>query len=121
MSGTEGRRPLSPRTWKDSRDAGFGGWLVLEGVPGLHWAPYQPYTSRTYPIPRNERPAPSSMYQRRVLLKDGGLLDLKLSEDPIISFTDAQDHGVAKGRLYPEEKKGHRTPSRKSTRRRPRP
>ena len=55
---------------------------MLEGVPGLHWAPYQPYTSRTYPIPRNERPAPSSMYQRRVLLKDGGLLDLKLSEDP---------------------------------------
>ena len=67
---------------------GFSGcwiWRVvgaLEGVPGLQWAPYQPHTSRIYPTPGNERPAPSDMHQRRVLPKDGGLLDLELSEDP---------------------------------------
>ena len=82
MSGTEGQRSMSPGTWKDSRDAGFGGWLVLEGAPGLPWAPYQPYTSGRYPTPGNEWPGSSDMHQRSVLPKDGGLLDLKLTEDP---------------------------------------
>ena len=64
---------------------------MLEGAPGLPWAPYQPYTSRIYPTPGNERPAPSDMHQRRVLSKDGGLLDLELSEDPhLLDFV----HGV---------------------------
>ena len=55
---------------------------MLEGAPGLPWAPYQPYTSRRYPTPGNERPGSSDMHQRSVLPKDGGLLDLELSEDP---------------------------------------
>ena len=55
---------------------------MLEGAPGLPWAPYQPYTSRRCPTPGNERPGSSDMHQRSVLPKDGGLLDLELSEDP---------------------------------------
>ena len=100
---------MLPRTWKDSQHAEFGGWFAIKGGPGLPWAPYQPYTSRIYPTPGNERPVPSNMRQLRVVPKDRGLLDLELSKDPHLRGDGRQDRGVrgAEGRAVGDVPRAH--------------